>query len=93
MLARRDATGPVAAGPNEMGRRAAGKLPGMSASSDAADLASLARTTDTVLARLRAHADRYAHSDRADVYGALHEAERTLRATVRSIEQATKLLS
>ena len=64
----------------------------MSASSDAADLSSLARTTEGVLARVTAHAEHYAHSDREDVYGTLHEAERTLRATVRQIERAAKLL-
>ena len=64
----------------------------MSAASDAADLSSLARTTEGVLGRLTAHAEHYAHSDREDVYGTLHEAERTLRATVRQIERAAKLL-
>ena len=65
----------------------------MTASGDAADLASLARTAEGVLARVRTHADQYARSERADVYGALHEAERTLRSTVRQIERAAKLLT
>jgi ElaB/YqjD/DUF883 family membrane-anchored ribosome-binding protein len=65
----------------------------MSTASDAADLSSLARTAESVLARVTAHADRYAHADRDDVFGALHEAERTLRASVRSLEKATALLA
>lgn len=64
----------------------------MSASSDAADLSSLARTAEGVLARVTAHAERYARSDREDVYGTLHEAERTLRGAVRQLERAAKLL-
>jgi hypothetical protein len=61
-------------------------------SSDAADLASLARTAEGVFERVRGHAERYARTDREDVYGALHEAERTLRAAVRQIERAAQLL-
>ncbi len=68
-------------------------LAAMSPASDAADLSSLARTAETLLARVTAHTDNYARSDRSDVYGCLHDAERTLRASVRSIEQAIKLLS
>ena len=64
----------------------------MTAASDAADLASLARMSEDVLSRVRAHADVYARSERADVYGALHEAERTLRVVVRQVERAAKLL-
>jgi ElaB/YqjD/DUF883 family membrane-anchored ribosome-binding protein len=61
-------------------------------SSDATDLGALAGTADEVLRRLTPFADRYTRSDREDVAGALTEAERQMRAAVRQIERAARLL-
>lgn len=59
--------------------------------SDAAELSSLVSALSDVDDRLRAIAGRYEGTTRDDLLAALYEAERNLRAVIRSVERAAQL--
>ena len=59
--------------------------------SDAAELSSIATAVTEIETRVEAIARRYEGSKRDDVLHVLYEAERQLRATIRSLERAAQL--
>jgi hypothetical protein len=59
--------------------------------SDAAELSSIAGALDDLERRLAGIAEHYRGTERDDLLGALYEAERTLRATLRQVERAREL--
>ena len=59
--------------------------------SDAAELSSIATAVTEIESRVRDIAKRYEGTKRDDLLHVLYEAERQLRATVRSLERASAL--
>ena len=64
----------------------------MTISSDNAVLSSLSASLTDCLGRLDTMATSYANSDRDDLIGALHEAERLVRSAERELRRAQRLL-
>ena len=58
--------------------------------SDAAELASISGSLEDILSRLEAMAERYEKPPRDDVLGPLYEAERSLKAAVRRVNDARR---
>jgi hypothetical protein len=59
--------------------------------SDAAELSSIATAVTEIESRVQAITRRYEGTKRDDLLQVLYEAERQLRATIRSIERASTL--
>lgn len=62
------------------------------AASDLATLSALSTTLEDVARRLAGMGDRYRDARRDDVAGPLYEAERGVRAAIRHMEQAARVL-
>jgi len=64
----------------------------MADASDAAVLSSIATSLGDLHDRVEAITSHYEGTTRDDLLGALYEAERQLRATIRSVDRAHRLL-